>query len=70
MNHAKPLLMSVGAAYQRHPARMFLRPEQHSHAAYDKAAFDISLPAQTRAALIALTLLSASREAKQSAIGT
>ena len=52
MNHAKPLLMSVGAAYQRHPARMFLRPEQHSHiaAAYDKAAFDISLPAQTRAA--------------------
>jgi len=69
MNHAKPLLMSVGAAYQRHPARMFLRPEQHSHiaAAYDKAAFDISLPAQTRAALIALTLLilSASREAKQ-----
>ena len=67
MNHAKPLLMSVGAAYQRHPARMFLRPEQHSHiaAAYDKAAFDISLAAQTRAALIALTLLSASREAKQ-----
>ena len=67
MNHAKPLLMSVGAAYQRHPARMFLRPEQHSHiaAAYYKAAFDISLPAQTRAALIALTLLSASREAKQ-----
>ena len=52
MNHAKPLLMSVGAAYQRHPARMFLRPEQHSYiaAAYGKAAFDISLPAQTRAA--------------------
>ena len=52
MNHAKPLLMSVGAAYQRHPARMFLRPEQHSHiaAAYDKAAFDVSLPAHTRAA--------------------
>jgi hypothetical protein len=45
MNHAEPLS-------QRHPARMPLTPEQHSHiaAAYDKAAFDISLPAQTRAA--------------------
>jgi len=45
MNHTEPLS-------QRHPARMSLRPEQHSHiaAAYDKAAFDISLPAQTRAA--------------------
>jgi hypothetical protein len=31
---------------------MSLRPEQHAHiaAAYDKAAFDISLPAHTRAA--------------------
>jgi len=31
---------------------MSLRPEQHSHiaAAYDQAAFDISLPAHTRAA--------------------
>ena len=31
---------------------MSLTPEQHSHiaAAYDKAAFDVSLPAQTRAA--------------------
>jgi hypothetical protein len=40
------------ALSQRHPARMSLSPEQHSHiaAAYDKAAFDISLPAQTRAA--------------------
>jgi hypothetical protein len=37
--------------YQRH-SRMSLRPEQHFHiaAAYDKAAFDISLPAHTRAA--------------------
>jgi hypothetical protein len=36
----------------RHPARMPLTPEQHSHiaAAYDKAAFDISLPAHTRVA--------------------
>src|SRR5262249_12666666 len=39
------------AEFQRHP-RMSLRPEQHSHiaAAYDKAAFDTSLPAHTRAA--------------------
>ena len=38
------------AEFQRHP-RMSLRPEQHFHiaAAYDKAAFDISLPAHTRA---------------------
>ena len=38
--------------FQRHPARMPLTPEQHSliSAAYDKAAFDINLPAQTRAA--------------------
>ena len=38
-------------AFQRHPW-MSLRPEQHSHiaAAYDQAAFDISLPAYTRAA--------------------
>jgi len=45
MNHFEPLS-------QRHPARMSLRPEQHSRiaAAYDKAAFDTSLPAQTRAA--------------------
>jgi hypothetical protein len=45
MNYAEPLS-------QRHPARMSLRPEQHSHiaAAYDKAAFDITLPAHTRAA--------------------
>jgi hypothetical protein len=43
MNHTKALLMSVGAAApsQWHPARMSLRPEQHSQlaAAYDKAAF-------------------------------
>ena len=39
------------AEFQAHP-RMSLRPEQHSHiaAAYDKAAFDTSLPASTRVA--------------------
>ena len=39
------------AEFQAHP-RMSLRPEQHSHiaAAYDKAAFDTSLPAHTRVA--------------------
>ena len=44
--------MSNAELLQRHPVRMSLRPEQHSHiaAAYDKAAFDISLPAHTRAA--------------------
>ena len=38
--------------FQRHPARMSLTPQQHSliAASYDKAAFDINLPAQTRAA--------------------
>ena len=43
--------MSNVELFQR-PPHMSLRPEQHSHiaAAYDKAAFDISLPAQTRAA--------------------
>ena len=37
--------------FQRH-SPMPLRPEQHTHiaAAYDKAAFDINLPAHTRAA--------------------
>jgi hypothetical protein len=42
--------MSNAELFQRHP-RMPLRPEQHFHiaAAYDKAAFDISLPAHTRA---------------------
>jgi hypothetical protein len=41
----------MSLAFQRHPP-MSLRPEQHSHiaAAYDKAAFDISLPTHTRAA--------------------
>jgi hypothetical protein len=45
MSHAE--LLSQG-----HPTRMPLTPKQHSHiaAAYDKAAFDISLPAHTRAA--------------------
>ena len=45
MKYAEPLS-------QRHSARMSLTPEQHSHiaAASDKAAFDVSLPAQTRAA--------------------
>ena len=39
------------AEFQRHP-RMSLGPEQRSHiaAAYDKAAFDTSLPAYTRVA--------------------
>jgi len=42
--------MSNAELFQRHP-RMSLRPEQHFHiaAAYDKAAFDISLPAHTKA---------------------
>ena len=46
------LLRSAVALPQRHSARMFLRPEQQFHiaAAYDKAAFDTSLPAHTRAA--------------------
>ena len=41
----------MSLAFQRHPP-MSLRPEQHSHiaAAYDKAAFDTSLPARTRVA--------------------
>jgi hypothetical protein len=45
MNYAEPLS-------QRHSARMPLTPEQHSNiaAAYDSAAFDISLSAHTRAA--------------------
>ena len=45
--------MSNVELFERHPAaRMSLTPEQHSHiaAAYDKAAFDVSLPAHTRAA--------------------
>jgi hypothetical protein len=44
--------MSVGVAYQRRPARMSLRAEQHSliAAAYEKAASDTSLPPHTRAA--------------------
>ena len=43
--------MSHVELFQRH-SRMSLRPEQHSHiaAAYDKAAFDTSLPAHTRVA--------------------
>ena len=45
-----PAKLSVGAT--THPARMSLSAEQHSliAAAYDSAAFDISLPAHTRAA--------------------
>jgi len=51
MYHAE-LLRSAAALRQRHPARMALRPEQQFHiaAAYDKAAFDTSLPVHTRAA--------------------
>jgi len=42
--------MSNAELFQRH-SRMPLSPEQHFHiaAAYDKAAFDINLPAHTRA---------------------
>jgi hypothetical protein len=45
-----PAKLSVGAT--AHPARMSLSAEQHSliAAAYDSAAFDVSLPAHTRAA--------------------
>src|SRR5262249_39632559 len=54
MTYAKPLFMSVGAATlsELHPTRMSLSAEQHSliAAAYDSAAFDVSLPAHTRAA--------------------
>ena len=44
MKYAEPL--------SAHPARMALTPKQQSliAAAYDKAAFDIHLPARTRAA--------------------
>jgi hypothetical protein len=44
-----PAKLSVGAT--AHPARMSLSAEQHSliAAAYDSAAFDVSLPAHTRA---------------------
>ena len=45
-----PAKLSVGAT--AHPARMSLSAEQHSliAAAYDSAAFDVSLPAHARAA--------------------
>jgi len=45
MNHVEPLS-------QRHPARMSLTPGQHSliATAYDRGAFDVSLPNCTRAA--------------------
>jgi hypothetical protein len=47
MNH-----VSISTTLSQRHARMPLKAEQHSHiaAAYDKAAFDISLPAHTRAA--------------------
>jgi hypothetical protein len=43
---------SISPALSQRHARMPLKAEQHSHiaAVYDKAAFDISLPAYTRAA--------------------
>ena len=43
---------ATAAQYQRHPARISLRSEQHYliAAAYEKAAADISLPGHTRAA--------------------
>jgi hypothetical protein len=55
MSYAKPLSMRVDAAaarYQRHPAPISLRAEQHYliAAAYEKAAADLSLPCRTRAA--------------------
>jgi hypothetical protein len=55
MSYAKPLSMRVDAAaarYQRHPAPISLRAEQHYliAAAYEKAAADLSLPGRTRAA--------------------
>jgi hypothetical protein len=55
MTYAKPLFKSAGAAAlypQDHPARRSLSAEQHSliAAAYDSAAFDISLPTHARAA--------------------
>jgi len=54
MTYAKPLFMSAGAAAlsELHPTRMSLSAEQHSiiAAAYDSAAFDVSLPAHARAA--------------------
>src|SRR5215472_1208661 len=45
-----PAKLCAGAT--AHPARMSLSAEQHSliAAAYDSAAFDVSLPAHTRAA--------------------
>src|SRR5262245_33916822 len=45
-----PAKLNLGAT--AHPARMSLSAEQHSliGAAYDNAAFDVSLPAHTRAA--------------------
>ena len=54
MSHAESLLTSVRTAVppHRHPARMSLSAAQHSliAAAYDSAAFDVSLPAHARAA--------------------
>src|SRR5215813_8590646 len=54
MTYAKPLFMSAGAAAlsELHPTRMSLSAEQHSliAAAYDSAAYDVSLPAHARAA--------------------
>jgi hypothetical protein len=47
MNH-----VSISTALSQRHARMPLKAEQHCHiaAAYDKAAFDITLPTHTRAA--------------------
>ena len=55
MSYAKPFSMRVDATaarYQRHPARISLKAEQHYviAAAYEKAAADLSLPGRTRAA--------------------
>jgi hypothetical protein len=51
MSHAESLLMSVRTAVpSRHRARFRADQRFQIAAAYENAAFDISLPAQTRAA--------------------
>jgi hypothetical protein len=51
VSHAESLLMSVRTAVpSRHPARIRADQRFQIAAAYENAAFDISLPAQTRAA--------------------
>ena len=74
MTHAEPLLWRT-ALSDRHPARMSLSPEQHSRiaATYNRAAFDTSLPAHTRAAFAKKSdwfrLLAQVGEKKRAALG-